>query len=443
MLAISWKAPHLVIYLPVVLLAGITFFVLFSRPLANLCGVLMGFVALTDYEAGIQVLEVIYGMYFISFLVYWFLRRLFIEKKQLISSFEDRTILLLLILVTCYLPISFLFNGYPQGIFSEWIAFTLLAFYFPVKEAIKEHEHGAKIVLLSILVIGLFVGIRNMIFYQGVLSNATQAWQVAKGRVATNDNLLMVTSIYALVLFTYARSLKTQTFFLSTFLLFFTGLILTQSRAYWIAFVFGAFVMFLWVGRQQKRRILLITLTGLASVLLIGFIFLQDLFFLIFGGIIDRLLTLQTATTADISLVNRFRETAAAWAQVVKNPILGYGMGVPYVFFDIAHGSTDVDAFIHNGYLSLWYKYGILGLGLMLVFWFGSIRKGYKAFKTASASYEVRITGLIASSTLIAFMLTTITSNPFFLNDTLFIFALLTGMAAGAHERAKNTAIEY
>lgn len=439
-LYIAWNFAEDIIYFPVVILGLVAFAFLFSNPRLNLIVVLLGFVSLTDYNKGFQITEVIYGLYFVTYLAHWFISRVFITREPFVRTLTDRAVLLLLIAVTCYIPVAVIFNGNVYGIFAEWIAFVLLSFYFPIKEEIRNNPKGATIILCIIGFIGVYIAFRNLLNYRAMLSNATQMWQVARGRIVTNDNLLMISSLYGLILFTFAQKWRHQIITLGIFILFFSGLILTQSRGYWLAFLLGAGFMFLFLDGSHKKRLILVTLGGSASLALLAFIFLQDIFLLVTSGLAERLLSLQTATTADISLVNRFRETATVWEHIRVNPILGYGMGVGYDFFDITNGVTETDAFVHNGYVSLWFKYGIVGLGLVLFFWFRSIMNGVRAFRTKIAPPAVRLTGLFGATTLTAFLLSTLTSSPFFLNDTLFAFGLLLGTAEGAYQRTLEQA---
>jgi O-antigen ligase len=245
----------------------------------------------------------------------------------------------------------------------------------------------------------------------------------------------MIASTLGITLLVFARQWTHKTLALGAFALYFSGLLLTQSRGYWLAFLVSAGFLFLNVDRPVRRRMIAYAAGGSLILLVLGFVFLQDYMTLVFGGLIERLLSLKTAASVDISLVNRFRESAAVWDKIVHNPVLGYGMGVSYDFFDITRGTTDTDAFVHNGYLSLWYKYGLLGLVLMVYIWIVSIRNGIRAYRIRPAAPSVRLAGLITASALTAFLLSCNTSNPFFLNDTLFAFALLMGTANGASDR--------
>jgi O-antigen ligase len=313
----------------------------------------------------------------------------------------------------------------------------MMAIYFPVKEACARYDNGIKAVLFVIALVGIGVALRNAYFFSQILSDATMAWQVATGRVASNDHLMMVSSLFGLALVIGARRGGHFAVLLGYFLISFAGLIMTQSRGYWVAFLLGAGAMFLFVDASYRRRMVALGVLGVVALLGIGFVFFSSYIELMLGGIIKRFSTLQTAASSDLSLVNRFRETAAVWDKIVQNPVLGYGLGVPYTFYDIAHASTDQDTFVHNGYVGLWYKFGLWGLGMMLFFWARSIWRGLQAFRLPGASYWVRIAGLAASVSLVAFTLSAITSNPFYLKDSIFVFGLLASIAAGSYHRGR------
>ncbi|MFQ5568044.1 MAG: O-antigen ligase family protein [Rhodothermales bacterium] len=433
----TWFAPHLLPVLPLLMLVGVAAWYLFHHPLLNLCVTLVGFVVVADYEAGFQFREIAYGLYLYTLLGHWYVTRCFLYRERILLTAEDKALFLFLILLPFTIPITILFGGSLTGVISESFSLSLLALYFPLKEACARYRYGTRALLLVILCLGVLVASRNVMNFQTMLSSATQAWQVATGRVWTNDNLLMVTSLFGLVTMFFARRWWSFGILGGCFLLCFAGLILTQSRGYWLAFLFGTLAMFVLVDAHQRKRMLVLGFFGLAAVTGIGFAFFGTYMNLLVGGLVERFASVQTAATADVSLINRFREMATVWDHVVRNPVIGYGMGVPYEFFDIANEVTDNDALVHNGYVGLWYKFGLWGLGLMLFFWARVIWRGVQAFSMKHGSYWTRVCGLAASLSLIAFTLSTITSNPFFLKDSLFIFSLVAGLAGGAYLRGQ------
>lgn len=437
---LAWFAPEALPVIPALLLVGVAGWHLFRRPVLNLVVVLAAVVLVLQRVDGLQLQEVAYGLYFLSFLAYWFITRLLVygEAREVLSTTEARALFLFLVLVTLSIPLSPLFGGQLRQVLSEWVSLALLGLYFPVKELVRRHRYGPQLVLGVIAWVGLFVALRNMVNYQQILINATQEWQVVKGRVTANDTLLAVPSLFALPLLIYARRWKSQLVLLGAFLLFFSGLILTQSRGYWLAFLFGAFLMLLAVDRRHKIRLVGLGVFGLAAVAAIGALFLSDYFFVVIDALVARFASIGSSTSRDISLVNRLYESAAVWEWIKDNPILGHGMATKYYFYDITFRFTRVDFFIHNGYLSLWFKFGIWGLGLMLVAWFGAAWRGLQAFRAAHAPMLVRLIGLGAAMGLMALALAANTSNPLVHTDSCFILSVTAGVASGAYLRGRD-----
>lgn len=424
------------LFFPAVLLVGMAGWYLFQRPLLNTCVLLAGIVLIVDYEEGIQITEVLYGLYYLAFMAHWVISRRFLYRERLLHTAEERALFLFMVILVCSVPLTILFGGNLRGVFSEGLSFSMLLLYFPVKEVCVRYKKGAWLIVGVIAWVGLFIALRNVLNYQEILIGATQTWQVATGRVSTNDGLMMVPSLVSLVFLIFARRWKHQVVLLGFFLLFFSGLILTQSRGYWVSFLLGAFAMFLLVDRQYKMRLVTLGVAGLVGVLAMGFLLFPDYFMIILTSLVERFASLGTATTKDLSLVNRFYETKAVWERIVQNPILGHGMGVSYSFYDLTFDFTRVDTFIHNGYASLWYKFGIFGLGTMLFYWLRAAWRGVQVFRITQARSVLRLSGLAAAITLVAFTLSTNTSNPLFLNDTTYIFGVLTGLIGGSYARA-------
>src|SRR5690606_4999639 len=123
--------------------------------------------------------------------------------------------------------------------------------------------------------------------------------------------------------------------------------------------------------------------------------------------------------TQDLSLLSRFAEAQGALARIEQNPILGHGVGVPYAFNDILSHTTITRTFIHIGYLYLWYTFGLLGGGLALFWWGRSLWCGLKTYRVREAPLLLRLGGLAAAATLVAFTLSASTSNPFYHKDYL------------------------
>ena len=420
------------------LLAASGAVVLLRYPALNFFVLLIGFVIVANNQAGFQLREILYALYLYTALAAWGIHRLFLTKEPLLRTRADQALALFLFLLPFTFVLTILFNGRLVGAVSELFSLSLLALYFPLKEIAARYKWAPKALVLTVVSVGMLVALRNFYEYYQMLGRVTQAWQVQTGRVVTNDNLLMVSSLFSLVLIVYAQRWKSFLLSCGCFFLCFGGLILTQSRGYWMAFALGALALVVLTDKVRRRRILLFGGVGLAAMIGAGYLLVGSYMDLLLGGLMERVLSIGTAATADLSLVNRFREAATVMELVWVNPILGYGMGVPYYFYDIAHQLTDLDALVHNGYVGLWYKFGLWGLGLVLFFWARTLWSGVRAFTATHSAHWTRICGVTASISLVGFVLSTVTSNPFFLKDSLFIFSVVCGLAAGAYLRSRR-----
>ncbi len=438
---LAWNAPSALPLLPVVLLGGVTVWYLFRHPLLNLAVVLCGFVLIVGYSDGLQAEEVLYGLYFLSFLAYWYISRLFLYRDRLTNTPEDRALFFFLIYVAFSASWAWLlFGATPRDILGEATVLAMLAFYFPVKEVCSQHPRNARIVLIVIGWLALFVLVRNLLIYQSALTDATQLWQIISERIALNEALLMMPALGALVLLLYAKHWRSRLLLAVLFSLLSIGLILTQSRGYWAAFALGVGTLFLLTDRRHKMRILMTGTFGLGCFLIVGMLFLQDFMILVLTGLVDRIVSLGSAFTRDISLINRFYESSAVWSYIKQNPILGYGIGAHYRVFDMIRDVTMTKPFIHNGYVGMWFKYGLIGLGFLLFFWGRIIWLGIRLFHMKSAPSLLRLIGLMAALALISEALVANTSTPFQITDATLMFGLLGGLVSGSLAYIRRTA---
>lgn len=437
-LYLAWAAPERLPLVPAVLAAGGVLYGLSRHPLLNLAVVLGGFVLVVGYSRGLNLLEVLYGLYALGFLAHWFATRLLLYRADVLDTPEAKALFLFLVGMTASVALAAFYGAPPASILSEWTALVMIGFFFPVREACVRYRHGPAVLLLVLGWIGLYVAVRNALDYQSGLNNAKYLFQIAKGRVIMNDNLLMVVSFFTLTFMVFAPRRWQRLVLLVGFLVTFGGLILTQSRALWVAFLFGSALLFAFVPRRHKRRMLAL---GLASVVITvgaAYLLLGDVLPLIVAGLLDRAASLGQGV--DMSLRSRLVEAQGAFAYIKRSPVLGLGLGTPFQYFDIITQTNVTRNFIHNGYVGLWYRFGVWGFALMLFFWVRSLGRGFALFRRAEAPLLLRTAALAAATCLATLLVTTNTSNPFFLKDSVFIFGFITGLIGGAHARAQRPA---
>ena len=438
-LLVTAFVPGAVLFLPVVMLAGVALFAIVRNPLIHLAVVLGSFVLIADFEEGIDIFEVAYALFYTSYLAVWLFRHILLQRRRLIESTTDILVITLLVVLTGFVFVGLAFDGKPSAVIADYQSWTLLAFYFPVKDAVSRDRKGLIAISLVLAWMGLFVVIRNTVWLVQALSLATEAWQVTiKGRVVTNEMMMIVPAFGSLVLalLTEARRPKLALFALSYLYLF--GLIVTQGRGYWIAFAFGVFVLFFAMDGKSRKQIMIWLSIGISASILAILVFFGEYGLLLVAGLLNRILSIGSAASTDISLIGRFIEFQAVMEDIVKNPILGYGHGVPITYWDLSIVGTRTRPWIHNGYQSLWFKYGILGLGLVVGLTLVSIRSGFKAAKRLRPLPLYRATALMAATSLISVLVSTIPSNAWNNSDTILMITIMLGLSAGMNARAQT-----
>ncbi|NNE70895.1 MAG: hypothetical protein HKN29_11115 [Rhodothermales bacterium] len=435
-----WKSLTLLALFLGFLVALVAGWWLFQRPVLNLCTLILGFTLIAGFEDGTQPTEVLYGLYYMAFLGHWYLTRVFLYRERIFETRESRVLIAFLILATASVGLTILFGGDLRFFIGEWLSLSFLALYFPVREVVTRHKYGLHAVMGAVLLLALWVFVRNVLNYQQILLDAAYAWQVTRGRAVTNTSILMVPLFVSLVYLLHAPKLRKAWLSGTVFAIFFAGLIISQSRGYWVAFAGACVVLLLVMPGRQRSRLIGIGVASIAGIIAIGYVVLGDVFILVATGMLDRVLSIGSAATTDISLINRFRETAVVWGKVMENPILGYGMGVPFSFWDLTFLPPfhHVTTFLHNGYVALWYKFGLWGLVMVLYFWGNAIWRAIRAYRLKGSAF-LRLANLGVAGVLISLVISAITSNPFYINDPMFMFGIVTGAAAGADQLLRRS----
>ncbi len=436
----AWLSTLLLVALAGASLAALVFGVLARNEIALLCAVLAGFVVSANYEAGFQIQEILYGLLYFGYLTHWFTSRLFFYRDHVLKTPIDWALFLFLIYVTLSLGLTPLLGGNIQFAISEWLAITMLAFYFPIKEICIRRADllPQKPILMSLGFVTLFIALRNFWFYQTDINNAEFLWQIATGRVVTNEHVLLMGGLIALTILLYSRKKLHATAIAGIFTILSAAIVIGQSRALWVSYMLGIAVIFLCVNRKKKFWIVSIGAFGGIMFLAMGTLVFDNFFSLIIAGLTQRFLSLQTATVEDLSLINRFFEARAALEYISMNPVMGYGFGVPLKYYSLVYEWTHETSFIHNGPVGIWYRHGLIGLGLLGTFYIGTIARTIRILRIPASARLDRIVAIFVMACLIAESLVGNTENPFATGDkTLFIGALAGLAAASAHNTAQ------
>ena len=351
---------------PVSLLGCMAISFLIRRPIVHLFLVLCGFVLVFNYEPGIEPSEVAFGLYYMTYLASWFGYRLFFSGEPFVFGVVDKAVVLFLIFITLGLGMTAVFGGDAWIAINEWRAVIVLGFYFPVKEACARDPRAIKAVLLAFSFVALVLVIRTFGRYYEALQDVEALYQIMQNRSRTGERLVMMGLLGSTVFFLYyARTRYLQVGLLSFVSILLAGLVIGQSRTIWLASSLCLALMFVLVSPREKIRALLFVSAGTVMVAGVAALVLDDFFSTVLAGLGERVVSIDGAASQDISLINRFYEWRAVWDASKASLLVGHGFGVPFHFFNVIYFFTESKTFVHNGYLGIFYRHGILGSGLV------------------------------------------------------------------------------
>lgn len=384
-----------------------------------------------DQDAGTNIREALYYAYIagvVGVMVPW----LAITGHWRLNQGIDRSYLVLLIFVVYGIVLGFFTGGLMKNRIDDMTLMFPILTYFVLRDQMAD-DKVVQNILIILVVMMLFVALRNIRNYQQILLEAVMEWQIQKARVAKNEVFLMAGSIGFFILQAYQTKWIPRLFYLGMFGFLFAGLILTQSRGYWLAFALAAGVFFLVSDRGVRVRALITsTLLGIVAVT-IAFTVYYSATMVVLENLAYRL-SLTGGSQMDPSLLERVLETQSVWDLVVLNPFAGYGFGYVYARYGVIAGYWTHTSYVHNGYLAMWFKMGLFGMVAAIAYLIMIARTGYRVFKEALSPFA-RITALIIMCQVIGMMLVNITSPQFLGFDSMLLLAVMGAMVASLADR--------
>lgn len=407
-----------------------------SSPLAPLAVAFGLFGFASSYQAGIQPVEILFALYGYSYLGVWFGLRMWAYRERILSDLRDAVFALLPAYVVVAFVLTAVNRGSMMGAVSDAMNFSMLLYYFPVREVVARYKSGPRMVALALGYLGAVAIVRNALLLQSAFSSAEYAWQVTGSRAVANEMLLLVPAVGALAMAVHERGWLRPLVLTGVSVIFAIGVILTQWRAYYVDLAVGILLIGVLAGAAGRRRLVGLGVVGLVAGGGLALVFFGDFVTLLVLGIANRILSIGTATSSDISLINRFYEWEVAWELIRANPILGYGPGVSFGFFDAIFKGTWEKSYVHNGFLLLWYKFGIFALLGIVLAWGRSIWQGWRTWRESALPHSERALAFATAIVLLSLIPSHFVQTTFSTMDTLFAFAVVNGLVAGLGQRA-------
>lgn len=377
-------------------------------------------------EPGFDLKEFSYYFFTLLFAIRVLLPDL-LQLRIRLDSGLDKLFLALFILSLFHIVTGAIFGG---NLFRSVREFTFyyspLLFYLFIRDNTQSPGFWKGFVAISYGILGYTI-IRSILDYYFKLVRATQEWEFGVIRGAGNENVLLFGAFLSFFLFVYLTSKKVRAFHMMMFFLFTIGLLVTLTRSVWIGFAFGMGLAVLFGDSFSRRKTISYLSTLIVGLVLVGFIFFQEAV-LFAWEVIQMRFKFLSSNTLDMSFVDRFYETEAVWEYIRRNPILGYGHGVDYIRYDVFFGHTkNPSSFIHNGYLAVYFKFGLVGVALFVALFTWIIRNSLRLFRLTDTPWVKALSMAIFCYFSTALLINLVT--PVFLFfEGIFLMSILGGI---------------
>lgn len=385
-------------------------------------------------DPGYNPFQLAFGLWLVAYCLGWYLYALIAQRRILRSGRDLAMGYWLFVAAPLAAVLGPLQGVVPADYMSDLSCALALSAYFPLRDFCVRNERGPLFLSLAIIGIGIYAVVSNLVRFYMVITGATELYEIVDVRLATGEIHISFAILFLAVGAAVSKRWRALAFVVGIFLL--AGLILSKSRGAWLTTLVGLAGASYAAGFRIQRRLVVGMVGGIVALAVGSVAILGNTLLLIGAGLLRRFASL-SSTGQDISLLNRQAESDATRELIFSNPILGYGWGVPVHRFDLIVKSTEVWAFIHNGYLWMWHKVGLFGLLAILVVIVASAWGGFLVARTpnpARPEYE-RALGAACFGSMGLLVLIVIPSNPFAVLDQMFVCTLVLALASGLRER--------
>lgn len=358
------------------------------------------FVYAAGNAAGVGLPELAFGLYYIPFLAWWFTSRLVIYNEPIIKQKGDLAILVFLALLPVFVVHGLVAGGKASVAVSELASFGLLAFYFPLREFCEREPKGRRWLVAFLVAIGIVATLRNFVTLASVFAASPDLRGIAFGRATQAEVLIFSSSVAAAAGMLFVRKKAHIVLATGGFLMCSLGVLVTQYRSYYLGLIVALGVLFLVSNRPMRIRLTAIVVGSGTVAIVVAIAALGDLALLILGGLFERAASIGTASEQDISFINRFNEYAVVLQLILQSPIIGHGLGSEFGFYDAIFNFTWVKPYVHNGYLHIIYKMGIVGFSIMGYVVLIALVRGWKAARM-SLDPDVRLGAAFAVAMIV------------------------------------------
>ena len=384
----------------------------------------IGLVVIGEDSEGLSPSEFLFHLYGTFGVILWIVKELVVRRRPFIISSYDFLFatsfgLCLIVSVTTFL----LYNGDAVLFIKEVLSFSTFLFYFPIRKMMRDDRHVVVILTIFVL-ITLINGVVNIVNYQERVLQSALMYGEVNARAAANESYSGLMTCLGAAIIVFARKKWLRWIGLGIFSIGAGLLIITLSRGPIVAVGIGIVVSLIFASARRAARLMIYAIVGFIINVGLAYVIFPDFVDSIFSNIESRFATLERIGT-DKSLSSRFDEYAALTDKYIPaSPLIGYGFGVPFTYYNKPFGTSASVFYTHNGYLHALYKFGLpAGLLLLFVLLVPLLRAPYSSYSMMSS--QKRLFFGFAISGLVSLLIINFTSNSIYTTMTLLLWVVV------------------
>ena len=357
------------------------------------------------------------------------IRMLYNKSSFQKNSFATLFIILYLIIGFSIFRSIFFLNLSKVNIFREFRHLMFYSIYFIGLMNIRT-KNDIDVILKTIIVLSgivslmhIFQGVTGIPIMEGRLETASVGEIEFTGakRVLSPGIVFVIFSFYYLILnVIYRNYIFSKKYVYLSISLFLAMLIMTFGRMTWISIFFGYFIMAFLLKKTYRKRLLYAFIIG--SLILIIAVTVIPVYRTAFT---ERYLSIFSSETyRGSSLGHRYTENKYALRNIIKNPLLGIGIGNSYSYNLWGSEFKTARTYIHNGYLYFILKFGFLITIPLILLLIKVLHKSYKVSKVKN-NIMFSMIGICLIATIFRLLITNITQPDFFHYSTATLIVTL------------------
>ncbi len=373
-------------------------------------------------DKGLSLVEIAIVGFFFGSLSLWFLWQFVVKRKRLVRHAGDLLILIAAGLAVLNLGVAY----YREVLILEWfrqfLLWAMILYYFPIREYITTDK---RLRILFYILLGVFcvVGVQTVQAYIRATTDIVYAYELVSARSALTEMALVAATIGCAGALLFARRLISNIFSLGLTVFFFSCLVATFSRSFWAATMMSLGMLYFFSRARQRAKILVMSLIGVVIAIFGILTFVGEDKAELFLVMLQTRFESIFSPTKSVSLEARGSESAELVKLIPESPMLGFGFGATFMFYDPIFNTYAVGNFIHNGYLYLAFK---LGIPTALLFLAGLIIHLWRAIPLFRRVHDplLRYALMVSFACLCAELMVSYFGNQFAFREGVFLYAI-------------------